>query len=64
MKEFNGEIFFCLLLIEPGKSVPGSNGQNTVVSETRTACPPTSGHLMAEKMRFGRQDQEETDTGT
>uniref|UniRef100_A0A8C1JJN6 Golgi-specific brefeldin A-resistance guanine nucleotide exchange factor 1 n=1 Tax=Cyprinus carpio TaxID=7962 RepID=A0A8C1JJN6_CYPCA len=32
--------------------------------ETRTACPPTSGHLMAEKMRLGRQDQEETDTGT
>uniref|UniRef100_A0A8C1JK83 Golgi-specific brefeldin A-resistance guanine nucleotide exchange factor 1 n=1 Tax=Cyprinus carpio TaxID=7962 RepID=A0A8C1JK83_CYPCA len=29
---------------------------------TRTACPPTSGHLMAEKMRLGRQDQEETDT--
>ncbi|KAK7148926.1 hypothetical protein R3I93_013063 [Phoxinus phoxinus] len=48
--------------IEAGKSVPGSNGQNGVVSETRAACPPTSGHLMAEKMRFGRQDQEETDT--
>uniref|UniRef100_A0A8C2A1R5 Golgi-specific brefeldin A-resistance guanine nucleotide exchange factor 1 n=1 Tax=Cyprinus carpio TaxID=7962 RepID=A0A8C2A1R5_CYPCA len=32
--------------------------------KTRTACPPTSGHLMAEKMRLGRQDQEETDTGT
>uniref|UniRef100_A0A671MX78 Golgi-specific brefeldin A-resistance guanine nucleotide exchange factor 1 n=1 Tax=Sinocyclocheilus anshuiensis TaxID=1608454 RepID=A0A671MX78_9TELE len=29
---------------------------------TRTACPPTSGHLMAEKMRLDRQDQEETDT--
>ncbi|XDV49945.1 hypothetical protein PO909_019094 [Leuciscus waleckii] len=48
--------------IEAGKSVPGSNGQNAVVSETRAACPPTSGHLMAEKMRFGRQDQEEMDT--
>ncbi|XP_067278327.1 Golgi-specific brefeldin A-resistance guanine nucleotide exchange factor 1 isoform X7 [Pseudorasbora parva] len=47
---------------ETGKSVPGSNGQNAVVSETWAACPPTSGHLMAEKMRFGRQDQEETDT--
>uniref|UniRef100_A0A673I148 Golgi-specific brefeldin A-resistance guanine nucleotide exchange factor 1 n=1 Tax=Sinocyclocheilus rhinocerous TaxID=307959 RepID=A0A673I148_9TELE len=40
----------------------GCNGQNAVVSESRTACPPTSGHLMAEKMRLGRQDQEETDT--
>lgn len=29
-----------------------------------SVCPPTSGHLMAEKMRFGRQDQEETDSGT
>uniref|UniRef100_A0A673ISE7 Golgi-specific brefeldin A-resistance guanine nucleotide exchange factor 1 n=1 Tax=Sinocyclocheilus rhinocerous TaxID=307959 RepID=A0A673ISE7_9TELE len=45
-----------------GKSAPSSNGQNAVVSDTRTACPPTSGHLMAEKMRLGRQDQEETDT--
>ncbi|XP_048060367.1 Golgi-specific brefeldin A-resistance guanine nucleotide exchange factor 1 isoform X7 [Megalobrama amblycephala] len=44
------------------EAVPGSNGQNAVVSETRAACPPTSGHLMAEKMRFGRQDQEETET--
>ncbi|XP_073690303.1 Golgi-specific brefeldin A-resistance guanine nucleotide exchange factor 1 isoform X1 [Garra rufa] len=47
---------------ETGKSVPNSNGQNAVVSESRNACPPTSGHLMAEKMRLGRQDQEETDT--
>ncbi|KAL1263319.1 hypothetical protein QQF64_006058, partial [Cirrhinus molitorella] len=47
---------------EAGKSVPNSNGQNAVVSESGTACPPTSGHLMAEKMRLGRQDQEETDT--
>ncbi|XP_016115928.1 Golgi-specific brefeldin A-resistance guanine nucleotide exchange factor 1-like [Sinocyclocheilus grahami] len=47
---------------EAGKSAPSSNGQNAVVSDTRTACPPTSGHLMAEKMRLGRQDQEETDT--
>ncbi|XP_052469561.1 Golgi-specific brefeldin A-resistance guanine nucleotide exchange factor 1 isoform X4 [Carassius gibelio] len=47
---------------EAGKYAPSCNGQNAVVSETRTACPPTSGHLMAEKMRFGRQDQEEADT--
>uniref|UniRef100_A0A671TGB9 Golgi-specific brefeldin A-resistance guanine nucleotide exchange factor 1 n=1 Tax=Sinocyclocheilus anshuiensis TaxID=1608454 RepID=A0A671TGB9_9TELE len=45
-----------------GKYAPSCNGQNAVVSESRTACPPTSGHLMAEKMRLGRQDQEETDT--
>uniref|UniRef100_A0A673I3R2 Golgi-specific brefeldin A-resistance guanine nucleotide exchange factor 1 n=1 Tax=Sinocyclocheilus rhinocerous TaxID=307959 RepID=A0A673I3R2_9TELE len=45
-----------------GKYTPSCNGQNAVVSESRTACPPTSGHLMAEKMRLGRQDQEETDT--
>uniref|UniRef100_A0A673I020 Golgi-specific brefeldin A-resistance guanine nucleotide exchange factor 1 n=1 Tax=Sinocyclocheilus rhinocerous TaxID=307959 RepID=A0A673I020_9TELE len=47
---------------EAGKYTPSCNGQNAVVSESRTACPPTSGHLMAEKMRLGRQDQEETDT--
>ncbi|XP_016329333.1 Golgi-specific brefeldin A-resistance guanine nucleotide exchange factor 1 isoform X2 [Sinocyclocheilus anshuiensis] len=47
---------------EAGKYAPSCNGQNAVVSESRTACPPTSGHLMAEKMRLGRQDQEETDT--
>ncbi|XP_016355977.1 Golgi-specific brefeldin A-resistance guanine nucleotide exchange factor 1-like [Sinocyclocheilus anshuiensis] len=47
---------------EAGKSAPSSNRQNAVVSDTRTACPPTSGHLMAEKMRLDRQDQEETDT--
>uniref|UniRef100_A0A672MT09 Golgi-specific brefeldin A-resistance guanine nucleotide exchange factor 1 n=1 Tax=Sinocyclocheilus grahami TaxID=75366 RepID=A0A672MT09_SINGR len=45
-----------------GKYAPSCNGQNAVVSESRNACPPTSGHLMAEKMRLGRQDQEETDT--
>uniref|UniRef100_A0A672N1P4 Golgi-specific brefeldin A-resistance guanine nucleotide exchange factor 1 n=1 Tax=Sinocyclocheilus grahami TaxID=75366 RepID=A0A672N1P4_SINGR len=47
---------------EAGKYAPSCNGQNAVVSESRNACPPTSGHLMAEKMRLGRQDQEETDT--
>ncbi|XP_026080192.1 Golgi-specific brefeldin A-resistance guanine nucleotide exchange factor 1 isoform X1 [Carassius auratus] len=47
---------------EAGKSAASSNGQNAVVSDTWTACPPTSGHLMAEKMRLGRQDLEETDT--
>uniref|UniRef100_A0A8C1PKX6 Golgi-specific brefeldin A-resistance guanine nucleotide exchange factor 1 n=1 Tax=Cyprinus carpio TaxID=7962 RepID=A0A8C1PKX6_CYPCA len=45
-----------------GKSTASSNGQNAVVSDTWSACPPTSGHLMAEKMRLGRQDLEETDT--
>uniref|UniRef100_A0A8C1TSK9 Golgi-specific brefeldin A-resistance guanine nucleotide exchange factor 1 n=1 Tax=Cyprinus carpio TaxID=7962 RepID=A0A8C1TSK9_CYPCA len=45
-----------------GKSAASSNGQNAVVSDTWSACPPTSGHLMAEKMRLGRQDLEETDT--
>lgn len=47
---------------ETGKPHPSSNGQNSVLTETRASCPPTSGHLMAEKMRLGRQDQEETDT--
>uniref|UniRef100_A0A8C2E271 Golgi-specific brefeldin A-resistance guanine nucleotide exchange factor 1 n=1 Tax=Cyprinus carpio TaxID=7962 RepID=A0A8C2E271_CYPCA len=48
-------------------TVEGDSSVNTITdstTETRTACPPTSGHLMAEKMRLGRQDQEETDTGT
>lgn len=44
------------------KAVTNSNEQATVESEVSSACPPTSGHLMAEKMRMGRQDQEETDS--
>ncbi|XP_052006879.1 Golgi-specific brefeldin A-resistance guanine nucleotide exchange factor 1 isoform X1 [Xyrauchen texanus] len=47
---------------EAGKSVPSFNGQNAVVSEAWAACPPTSGYLMAEEMRLGRQDQEDTDS--
>uniref|UniRef100_A0A8C4ZVZ2 Golgi brefeldin A resistant guanine nucleotide exchange factor 1 n=1 Tax=Gadus morhua TaxID=8049 RepID=A0A8C4ZVZ2_GADMO len=37
-------------------------GQSTPEAEITLVCPPTSGHLMAEKMRLGRQDLEETDT--
>ncbi|XP_007240413.3 Golgi-specific brefeldin A-resistance guanine nucleotide exchange factor 1 isoform X3 [Astyanax mexicanus] len=44
------------------KAVTNSNEQTVVESEVSSACPPTSGHLMAEKMRMGRQDQEETDS--
>ncbi|XP_053088971.1 Golgi-specific brefeldin A-resistance guanine nucleotide exchange factor 1 isoform X2 [Pangasianodon hypophthalmus] len=47
---------------EAGKALFGSNGQTAVESGVPSVCPPTSGHLMAEKMRLGRQDQEETDT--
>ncbi|XP_055026813.2 Golgi-specific brefeldin A-resistance guanine nucleotide exchange factor 1 isoform X5 [Misgurnus anguillicaudatus] len=47
---------------EAGNSIPNSNGQNAVVSEANSTGPPTSGHLMAEKMRLGRQDQEESDS--
>ncbi|XP_071758007.2 Golgi-specific brefeldin A-resistance guanine nucleotide exchange factor 1 [Centroberyx gerrardi] len=39
-----------------------TDGQNLPEAENAPVCPPTSGHLMAEKMRLGRQDQEETDT--
>ncbi|XP_056290825.1 Golgi-specific brefeldin A-resistance guanine nucleotide exchange factor 1 isoform X1 [Pseudoliparis swirei] len=31
-------------------------------TENAPVCPPTSGHLMAEKMRLGRQDQGESDS--
>ncbi|XP_060896489.1 Golgi-specific brefeldin A-resistance guanine nucleotide exchange factor 1 isoform X1 [Labrus mixtus] len=31
-------------------------------SKTAAVCPPTSGHLMAEKMRLGRQDQGDNET--
>uniref|UniRef100_A0AAR2LYC9 Golgi-specific brefeldin A-resistance guanine nucleotide exchange factor 1 n=1 Tax=Pygocentrus nattereri TaxID=42514 RepID=A0AAR2LYC9_PYGNA len=44
------------------KAVPSSNGQTIVESDVSSICPPTSGHLMAEKMRLGRQDQEETES--
>ncbi|XP_051945583.1 Golgi-specific brefeldin A-resistance guanine nucleotide exchange factor 1-like isoform X5 [Xyrauchen texanus] len=47
---------------EAGKSVLIFNGLNAVASQARAACPPTSGHLMAEEMILGRQDQEETDS--
>ncbi|XP_031435029.1 Golgi-specific brefeldin A-resistance guanine nucleotide exchange factor 1 isoform X2 [Clupea harengus] len=39
----------------------GCTNGHTAESETTPICPPTSGYLMAEKMRLGRQDQEETD---
>ncbi|XP_035255460.1 Golgi-specific brefeldin A-resistance guanine nucleotide exchange factor 1 isoform X3 [Anguilla anguilla] len=38
-----------------------TSAQNGPESESVPACPPTSGHLMAQKMRLGRQDQEEAD---
>ncbi|KAL7890062.1 hypothetical protein AOLI_G00023200 [Acnodon oligacanthus] len=47
---------------ESVKAVPNSNGQTIVDSDVSSVCPPTSGHLMAEKMRLGRQDQEETES--
>ncbi|KAG7215958.1 hypothetical protein INR49_012412, partial [Caranx melampygus] len=31
-------------------------------AENSPVCPPTSGHLMAEKMKLGRQDQGDNDT--
>ncbi|XP_035519050.1 Golgi-specific brefeldin A-resistance guanine nucleotide exchange factor 1 isoform X3 [Morone saxatilis] len=31
-------------------------------AENSPVCPPTSGHLMAEKMRLGRQDQVDSET--
>ncbi|XP_062852207.1 Golgi-specific brefeldin A-resistance guanine nucleotide exchange factor 1 isoform X3 [Trichomycterus rosablanca] len=49
-------------LTEAGKTVPGSNKQTAVESGMPSVCPPTSGYLMSEKMKLGRQDQEETDS--
>ncbi|XP_062286179.1 Golgi-specific brefeldin A-resistance guanine nucleotide exchange factor 1 isoform X2 [Scomber scombrus] len=40
-----------------------TNGLSLPQAENALVCPPTSGHLMAEKMRLGRQDQGDTDTG-
>ncbi|KAM7384982.1 hypothetical protein PAMP_001086 [Pampus punctatissimus] len=39
-----------------------TNGLILPQAENAPVCPPTSGHLMAEKMRLGRQDQGDTDT--
>ncbi|XP_060728414.1 Golgi-specific brefeldin A-resistance guanine nucleotide exchange factor 1 isoform X2 [Tachysurus vachellii] len=47
---------------EAGKALFGPNGQTALESGMPSICPPTSGHLMAEKLRLGRQDQEETDS--
>lgn len=40
-----------------------TNGVSLPPAENAPVCPPTSGHLMAEKMRLGRQDQGDNDTG-
>ncbi|KAF5910265.1 Golgi-specific brefeldin A-resistance guanine nucleotide exchange factor 1, partial [Clarias magur] len=47
---------------EASKALFGSNGQTVVESGEPSVCPPTSGHLMAEKMKLGRQDLEEADS--
>ncbi|XP_030628430.1 Golgi-specific brefeldin A-resistance guanine nucleotide exchange factor 1 isoform X3 [Chanos chanos] len=47
---------------DTNRLAPSSNGQSAPASEVALVCPPTSGHLMADKMRLGRQDQEETDS--
>lgn len=39
-----------------------TNGVSLPPAENAPVCPPTSGHLMAEKMRLGRQDQGDNDT--
>ncbi|XP_056147557.1 Golgi-specific brefeldin A-resistance guanine nucleotide exchange factor 1 [Lampris incognitus] len=39
-----------------------SNGQTVPEADRTAVYPPTSGFLMADKMRLGRQDQEETGT--
>ncbi|XP_066549516.1 Golgi-specific brefeldin A-resistance guanine nucleotide exchange factor 1 isoform X2 [Amia ocellicauda] len=46
---------------DPDKLVGDSKVQNSSDADAPTPQPPTSGHLMAEKMKLGRQDQEETD---
>ncbi|XP_032397828.1 Golgi-specific brefeldin A-resistance guanine nucleotide exchange factor 1 isoform X2 [Etheostoma spectabile] len=38
------------------------NGVSLPQAENAPACPPTSGHLMAEKMILGRQDQGDNET--
>ncbi|KAM9365735.1 Golgi-specific brefeldin A-resistance guanine nucleotide exchange factor 1 isoform 2-T2 [Pholidichthys leucotaenia] len=40
----------------------GTSGLSLPQAEKFPVCPPTSGHLMADKMRQGRQDQAEPDT--
>nr|XP_029496594.1 Golgi-specific brefeldin A-resistance guanine nucleotide exchange factor 1-like isoform X1 [Oncorhynchus nerka] len=45
---------------EASRQVNSVNGQNVPEADS-VPLPPTSGHLMAEKMRLGRQDQEETE---
>uniref|UniRef100_A0A673BGH0 Golgi brefeldin A resistant guanine nucleotide exchange factor 1 n=1 Tax=Sphaeramia orbicularis TaxID=375764 RepID=A0A673BGH0_9TELE len=40
-----------------------TNGPTPSQSDSSPVCPPTSGHLMADKMRLGRQDQGDNDIG-
>uniref|UniRef100_A0A4W6FFF1 Golgi-specific brefeldin A-resistance guanine nucleotide exchange factor 1 n=1 Tax=Lates calcarifer TaxID=8187 RepID=A0A4W6FFF1_LATCA len=47
-----------------GIHTPSStNGMSVPQTENAPVCPPTSGHLMAEKMKLGRQDQGDNDAG-
>ncbi|XP_041865617.1 Golgi-specific brefeldin A-resistance guanine nucleotide exchange factor 1 isoform X2 [Melanotaenia boesemani] len=39
-----------------------TNNLNAPPAENAPVCPPTSGHLMAERMKLGRQDQGDTDS--
>uniref|UniRef100_A0A4W6FFG6 Golgi-specific brefeldin A-resistance guanine nucleotide exchange factor 1 n=1 Tax=Lates calcarifer TaxID=8187 RepID=A0A4W6FFG6_LATCA len=45
------------------KNIHSFSAKTPVVPQTENApvCPPTSGHLMAEKMKLGRQDQGDND---
>uniref|UniRef100_A0A8C7P4D9 Golgi-specific brefeldin A-resistance guanine nucleotide exchange factor 1 n=1 Tax=Oncorhynchus mykiss TaxID=8022 RepID=A0A8C7P4D9_ONCMY len=52
--------YVCHVVVEAGRQVNRANGQNVPEADS-VPLPPTSGHLMAEKMRLGRQDQEETE---
>lgn len=40
-----------------------TNGLNVPPTKNAPACPPNSGHLMAEKMKLGRLDQGDSDAG-
>lgn len=40
-----------------------TNGLSPPQTDSAPVCPPTSGHLMAEKMTLGRQDQGDNDIG-
>lgn len=55
--------FSAVYLLPDLNRLGDTNGLSLPQDETAPVCPSISGHQMAEKIRLGRQDQGDNDTG-